>query len=308
DARAPRRPPRPRALVPAHQRLPGLLALRQRLGRGLCLRTVLEGPLVAQRRPLPGGQGALARRARRRRPRGQGRTTRAQNLARRAAPARARDRARRGTARAAARRAGGGPLARGDEEARVAGARAERSLHDRAHLAQDGHHHERVRSDFGDALRQLDRGRCARRDPAQPRGAPRLSGRRRGMILEIEGIETYYGLGHILHGLSLAVAEGEAVALLGRNGAGKTTTLRSIAGLAPPAKGAIRYKGRSIAGLAPHRISRLGIALVPETRGIFSYLSARENLAIAARRGSRWTMDALLQRFPALRGRLESKG
>ena len=128
------------------------------------------------------------------------------------------------------------------------------------------------------------------------------------MILELEGIETYYGLGHILHGLSLAVAEGEVVALLGRNGAGKTTTLRSIAGLAPPAKGAIRYKGRSIAGLAPHRISRLGIALVPETRGIFSYLSARENLAIAARRGSRWTMDALLQRFPALRGRLESKG
>ena len=101
------------------------------------------------------------------------------------------------------------------------------------------------------------------------------------MILEIKGIDTFYGLGHILHGLSLAVAEGEVVALLGRNGAGKTTTLRSIAGLTPPRAGKIRYKGRSIAGLDTHRISQMGIALVPETRGIFSYLSARENLAIA---------------------------
>jgi branched-chain amino acid transport system ATP-binding protein len=128
------------------------------------------------------------------------------------------------------------------------------------------------------------------------------------MILEIESIETFYGLGHILHGLSLAVAEGEVVALLGRNGAGKTTTLRSVTGLTPPRSGEIRYKGRNIAGLAPHSISRMGVALVPETRGIFSYLSARENLAIAARRGSRWQMDAVLERFPALRERLESKG
>jgi len=128
------------------------------------------------------------------------------------------------------------------------------------------------------------------------------------VILEIEGIDTFYGLGHILHGLSLNLAEGEVVALLGRNGAGKTTTLRSITGLAPPRSGKIRYKGRNIAGLAPHRISRLGVALVPETRGIFSYLSARENLLIAERKGSGWTMDAVLERFPALRHRLESKG
>jgi len=128
------------------------------------------------------------------------------------------------------------------------------------------------------------------------------------MILEVRGIETYYGLGHILHGLSLAVAEGEVVALLGRNGAGKTTTLRSIAGLTPPRAGKIRYKGRSIAGLDTHRISQMGIALVPETRGIFSYLSARENLAIARRKGSRWQMETVLGRFPALRERLESKG
>lgn len=128
------------------------------------------------------------------------------------------------------------------------------------------------------------------------------------MILEIYGIDTFYGLGHILHGLSLNVAEGEVVTLLGRNGAGKTTTLRSITGLTPPRAGEIRYKGRNIAGLAPHRISRMGVALVPETRGIFSYLSARENLAIAERRGSRWPMEAVLERFPALRERLESKG
>ena len=78
------------------------------------------------------------------------------------------------------------------------------------------------------------------------------------MILEVREIDTYYGLGHILHGLSLAVGEGEVVALLGRNGAGKTTTLRSITGLTPPRGGRITYKGAEIAGLLPHRISRLG--------------------------------------------------
>ncbi len=128
------------------------------------------------------------------------------------------------------------------------------------------------------------------------------------MILEIEGIDTFYGLGHILHGLSLGVGEGEIVALLGRNGAGKTTTLRSVTGLTPPRVGEIRYKGRDIAGLDTHKISRMGIALVPETRGIFSYLTTRENLLIAQRKGSRWQMDAVLERFPALRERLESKG
>jgi branched-chain amino acid transport system ATP-binding protein len=128
------------------------------------------------------------------------------------------------------------------------------------------------------------------------------------MILEIKNIDTFYGLGHILHGLSLDLAEGEVVALLGRNGAGKTTTLRSITGLTPPRAGEIRYKGRNIAGLDTHKISQMGIALVPETRGIFSYLTARENLAIARRPRSRWQMDTVLERFPALRERLESKG
>jgi branched-chain amino acid transport system ATP-binding protein len=128
------------------------------------------------------------------------------------------------------------------------------------------------------------------------------------VILDIKGIDTFYGLGHILHGLSLSVAEGEVVALLGRNGAGKTTTMRSVTGLTPPKKGEILYKGKNIAGLDAHRISRMGIALVPETRGIFSYLTTRENLSIAARKGSRWQMDTVLGRFPALRERLDSKG
>jgi branched-chain amino acid transport system ATP-binding protein len=128
------------------------------------------------------------------------------------------------------------------------------------------------------------------------------------VILEIRGIDTYYGLGHILHGLSLSVGEGEVVALLGRNGAGKTTTMRSVTGLTPPKKGEIVYKGRNIAGLDAHRISQMGIALVPETRGIFSYLTTRENLSIAERKGSRWQMDTVLGRFPALRERLDSKG
>jgi branched-chain amino acid transport system ATP-binding protein len=128
------------------------------------------------------------------------------------------------------------------------------------------------------------------------------------VILEVKGIDTYYGLGHILHGLSIRVEEGEVVALLGRNGAGKTTTLRSVTGLTPPRSGEIRYKGESIAGLGAHRISRRGIALVPETRDIFSYLTVRENLAIAERRGSRWPMEAVLARFPGLKERLGHKG
>jgi branched-chain amino acid transport system ATP-binding protein len=127
-------------------------------------------------------------------------------------------------------------------------------------------------------------------------------------MLEVENVDAFYGIGHILHGLSLEVGEGEVVALLGRNGAGKTTTLRCITGLTPPRSGAIRYKGRNIAGLEPHRVSRMGIALVPETRGIFSFLSCHENLAIAERRSSKWQMREVLERFPRLRERLGNKG
>ncbi len=128
------------------------------------------------------------------------------------------------------------------------------------------------------------------------------------MILEVKGIDTYYGLGHILHGLSVRVEQGEVVALLGRNGAGKTTTLRSVTGLTPPRNGEIRYKGRDIAGLDAYKISQMGIALVPETRDIFSYLTVRENLSIAQRKSSRWQMDTVLERFPSLRERMSYQG
>ena len=128
------------------------------------------------------------------------------------------------------------------------------------------------------------------------------------MILQLDKINSYYGLGHILHDLSLEVDDGEVVALLGRNGAGKTTTLRSIAGLTPPRKGEIRYNGRDVAGLEAHRISRMGVALVPETRDIFSFLTVRENLAIAERKSSRWQMDSVLARFPKLKDRMGNKG
>jgi branched-chain amino acid transport system ATP-binding protein len=127
-------------------------------------------------------------------------------------------------------------------------------------------------------------------------------------MIELKKINTYYGLGHILHDLSLSVADGEVVALLGRNGAGKTTTLRSITGLTPPRSGEIRYRGRNILGLKPNEVSRLGIALVPETRDIFSFLSTRENLSIAQRKGSRWQIDSVLERFPSLKERLNNKG
>jgi branched-chain amino acid transport system ATP-binding protein len=128
------------------------------------------------------------------------------------------------------------------------------------------------------------------------------------MILQLLDVDAYYGAGHILHGLSLNVGESEVVALLGRNGAGKTTTLRCITGLTPPRRGAIRYKGRDIAGVEPHRISRMGIALVPETRDIFSYLTVKENLSIGRRAASRWQMHGVLERFPKLAERLANKG
>jgi len=127
-------------------------------------------------------------------------------------------------------------------------------------------------------------------------------------MLEVRAVDAYYGLGHILHELSLSVGESEVVALLGRNGAGKTTTLRCITGLTPPRKGEISYKGRPIAGVEPHRIAQMGIALVPETRDIFSYLTVKENLVIGMRSGSRWQMEAVLERFPKLKERLAHKG
>jgi len=89
------------------------------------------------------------------------------------------------------------------------------------------------------------------------------------MILEVNEIHAYYGLAHVLHGVSLRVSQGEVVALLGRNGAGKSTTLKAIMGIIPPKAGRVVFKGTDITGWPPHRVARLGVGYVPETRDIF---------------------------------------
>jgi branched-chain amino acid transport system ATP-binding protein len=99
-------------------------------------------------------------------------------------------------------------------------------------------------------------------------------------MLEIAGLNSWYGESHILHGVDFQVSEGEVVTLLGRNGAGKTTTMKSIMGLVPRREGSVRYKGKETVGLPPNYIARAGIALCPEERGIFGSLSVTENLML----------------------------
>ena len=114
-------------------------------------------------------------------------------------------------------------------------------------------------------------------------------------LLEIAGIETSYGASQVLFGVSLAIAAGEMVSLLGRNGMGKTTTVRSIMGLTPPTAGSVRFAGTELRALPAYRIAKLGLGLVPEGRQIFPNLTARENLvATAANRSGAaapWTLD-----------------
>jgi len=119
------------------------------------------------------------------------------------------------------------------------------------------------------------------------------------MLLDVSGIETFYGASQALFGVDLSVAEGEVVALMGRNGMGKTTTIRSICRLNPPRKGRIAFAGRDIAGLRAFRVARLGIGLVPEGRRCFPNLTVRENLVAAARSGQ-WTLSRIEALFPRL--------
>ena len=125
------------------------------------------------------------------------------------------------------------------------------------------------------------------------------------MRLELSDINTYYGQSHILQSVSLNVAEGEVVALLGRNGAGKTTTMRSITGLTAPRRGSVRLDGAELARKPPYRIARAGVAYVPSGRRIFGALTVRQNLELA-RRDARvesptWTIERLHETFPKLR-------
>jgi branched-chain amino acid transport system ATP-binding protein len=131
------------------------------------------------------------------------------------------------------------------------------------------------------------------------------------MILELDGVDTFYGTSHVLQGVSLGVDQGETVALLGRNGVGKTTTLRSIMGLTPPRRGSVRFAGEEIRGQPPDAISRRGLAYVPDDHRIFPTLTADENLEIARRLSPRrgdWDREKVLELFPKLRELARSRG
>ncbi len=131
-------------------------------------------------------------------------------------------------------------------------------------------------------------------------------------LLEVDGIETRYGLSQVLFGLSMTIAPGEMVTLMGRNGMGKTTTVRSIMGLTRANAGSIQFNGTEIRSLPSYRIAQLGIGLVPEGRQIFPNLSTRENLvATAANRAvaaNPWTLEKVCALFPRLAERLGNMG
>lgn len=127
-------------------------------------------------------------------------------------------------------------------------------------------------------------------------------------LLEVEDLHAYYGESHILQGISLVVPKGEVVALMGRNGAGKTTTMRAIVGLVPPRRGTVRFAGRPLAGLRTYEIAQSGVALVPETRGIFPSLTVLENLTVAARGAGPWTLQRVFETFPRLEQRRKNLG
>jgi len=137
-------------------------------------------------------------------------------------------------------------------------------------------------------------------------------------MLELHDIHTYYGLSHILQGVSLRVNAGEAVALLGRNGAGKTTTIASIVGFVPARRGKVSFKDRDITTMPSHQIVRRGIGLVPQGRRIFPDLTVKENIVLGARLpravgegrgdGEVWTWERALDLFPTLKDKTTRRG
>lgn len=128
------------------------------------------------------------------------------------------------------------------------------------------------------------------------------------IALEAEGLETYYGKSHVLHGVGLKVADGEIVALLGRNGAGKTTTLRSLTGLTRARHGHVRILGKETTAWPPYRIAALGVGYVPEGRRIFSNLTVEENLRVPRERPGPWTVERVYELFPRLKERRGNLG
>ncbi len=119
-------------------------------------------------------------------------------------------------------------------------------------------------------------------------------------VLEVEDVHTYYGESHVLQGISLAVAVGEVLTILGRNGAGKTTLVRSVIGFTPPRRGRVRFKGREITHWPPYRMVEAGMALVPQGRRVFPSLTVQENLEVARGGNGRWTLARVHALFPRL--------
>jgi branched-chain amino acid transport system ATP-binding protein len=132
------------------------------------------------------------------------------------------------------------------------------------------------------------------------------------ILIGAQDINTYYGASHVLRGIDFHVARGETIGLMGRNGMGKSTLLKSIMGLVKPRSGSVAINGRPMTGAPPYEIARLGIAYVPEGRGIFGNLSVTENLKMAARTGTKgqrdWTYERVLETFPRLKERLNHGG
>lgn len=120
-------------------------------------------------------------------------------------------------------------------------------------------------------------------------------------MLEVNDIHTYYGISHILFGVSLEVNAGEIVCLLGRNGAGKSTTMASIMGLVPPRQGSIRFKGEEIEDKEPYLLARKGLGYIPDDRRVFADLTVGENLDIAERKGGYWDKRRVYDLFPPLK-------
>ena len=126
--------------------------------------------------------------------------------------------------------------------------------------------------------------------------------------LTAEGLHTFYGKSHILHGVSLEVAEGKITALLGRNGAGKTTTLRSLMGLTPARQGRVTIFGKDTTRWPPFRIAAAGVGYVPEGRRIFANLSVDENLQVPIERAGPWSLERIYELFPRLAERKFNRG
>ena len=126
-------------------------------------------------------------------------------------------------------------------------------------------------------------------------------------MLELADVHTYYGESHVLQGVSLAVARGEVVTILGRNGMGKTTLIRSVIGFTPPRRGSVRFKGEDITRAPSFRTVGRGMGLVPQGRRVFPSLTVTENLDVARRGRGRWTLERVLELFPRLAERGQNR-